>query len=93
MNARTFGDQFAEATDRLLPALDALAERHGLAEHRERLRELGTNPYIRTNMDPQLTALLQQLALAIIAETLLAHGEIPSSELRAPRRTPADSEP
>lgn len=71
MQPETFGEQFARATDRLLPALDALAERHGLTEHRELLRELGTNPYIRTNMDPQLTALLQQLALAIVAESLL----------------------
>ena len=74
MDARSFGEQFADATDRLLPALDALAERHGLTEHRELLRELGTNPYIRTNMDPNLTALLQQLALAIIAEAALAGG-------------------
>ena len=72
MDARMFGEQFADATGRLLPALDALAERHGLAGHRELLRELGTNPYIRTNMDPNLTALLQQLALAIIAEAVLA---------------------
>ena len=75
MDARMFGEQFAEVTDRLLPALDALAARHGLAEHRELLRELGTNPYIRTNMDPQLTALLQQLGLAILAEALLASGQ------------------
>ena len=72
MDGRMFEEQFADATDRLLPALDALAERHGLAGHRELLRELGTNPYIRTNMDPNLTALLQQLALTIIAEGLLA---------------------
>ena len=73
MNTREFGDYFMEATDRLLPALDALAERHGLPL-RERLRELGANPYIRTDMDPHLTAVLHRVALAIIAEALADRG-------------------
>ncbi|HYU19964.1 MAG TPA: hypothetical protein VEQ11_14840 [Chloroflexota bacterium] len=64
-------EQFMEATDRLLPALDALAERHGLLEQRERLRELGANPYVRSDVDPRLTALVHRLALAIIAESLV----------------------
>jgi hypothetical protein len=68
---------FAEATDRLLPALDALAERHGLAEYREQLRELGANPYIRSDLDPRLTSTLHRLALAILAEALVARGREP----------------
>jgi hypothetical protein len=65
-------EPFAEATDRLLPALDALAERHGILL-REQLHELGANPYVRSDMDPHLTALVHRLALAIIAEALAAH--------------------
>jgi len=71
LDPRVLGEQFGEATDRLLPALDALAERHGLALQAT-LRELGGNPYIRSDMDPHLTTLVHRLALAIIAEALVA---------------------
>ena len=71
IDPRALGERFMEATDRLLPALDALTERHGLSEHREQLRELGANPYVRSDMDPHLTALVHRLALAIIAEALV----------------------
>jgi hypothetical protein len=77
IDPRALGERFMEATDRLLPALDALAERHGLTEHQERLRELGANPYVRSDLDPHLTALVHRLALAIIAEALL---RMPGSE-------------
>ncbi len=70
MDPRAFGELFAEATDRLLPALDALAERHALAELRERLQALGASPFIRSDMDPHLTSAVHRLALAIIAEAL-----------------------
>jgi len=69
-------EQFMEATDRLLPALDALAERHGLLEQRERLRELGANPYVRSEVEPRLTALVHRLALVIIAEALVAQRDV-----------------
>lgn len=74
IDPRAFGDQFGEATDRLMPALNVLAERHGLAEHQEQLRELGANPYVRSDMDPRLTSLVHRLALAIIAESLVRVG-------------------
>ena len=71
----TYGRHFMEATDRLLPVLDALAEQHGLQEQREQLQALGANPYIRSDMDPHLTALVHRVALAIIAEALVARNK------------------
>jgi hypothetical protein len=71
LDPRTISEHFGEATDRLLPALDALAERYGL-HLRGALHQLGANPYIRSDMDPHLTALVHRVALAIIAEALEA---------------------
>jgi hypothetical protein len=81
LDPRTIGEQFGDATDRLLPALDALAERHGL-HLRDALHQLGANPYVRSDMDPHLTALVHRVALAIIAEALAAEDR-PTHSLRS----------
>ena len=90
MDPRDYGEPFMEASDRLLPALDALAERYGLP-WRQRLRELGANPYIRTDMDPHLTALVHRVALTIIAEALVrgASDEPPLVPRPSPPAPPA----